>query len=972
MDELNQDYYELFENAPNACIILKDNSIIVVNKTFSDLVKLPKNKIIKRKITHFIHKKFLNIFFSKQSRVKQGEKVSGFEIKIQSPAIGPLRVFVDMKLQNNRDDVYVSIFNIQKFKTKEYHTKLSEDKYRNLLESFTDVVITIDDKSIVTYWNKEAARISGIDEKDILGKKIEQIFPLTEELLELRTLLDTLLHCKTPISFEQTIPFKTYNRIYEVNVFPNRKGISIHARDKTERIRIEKQLSFQSQVLQNMIIGLHIVFVKDNTIAYTNLVMEEMFGYDKGELIGKHVSILNDPNNPEIHEIIINSLIKSGKWEGEVLNKRKDGSLFWSRAKVSEFDHYEYGRVWISIHENIDDIKNTSIRLEESQRELELIYNNIPVLVSHVDRNYRYKFANRAYINFFGRNDIIGKKIAEIIGEESFQRSEINLQKAFEGNIVVYDNILYDKDKLSHDVEVTYIPHFENGENRGIFIIVSDITVRKKYEESIIKSKEIAESANRTKSEFLANMSHEIRTPMTSILGFAELIDQKTREPELKKYTERIHKSGNILLNLINDILDLSKIEANKIEIELKPVNLKEMINELLLIFQEIVNRKGIRLSLDYPKSLSRNFLLDEFRIRQILLNLIGNAIKFTDAGSVKIKVSIRRKEEGYNNAKLQVQVIDTGIGIEKGQLSSIFDSFSQGKTKDSNKYSGTGLGLSISKKLAKLMGGDIWVYSKPNFGSIFTLQIDKVSIISQSEFNLIPSNSSEEIVTKFGKTKVLIVDDDDINRELIITYLQKIPELEYIEAIDGEEAIDKAEKCYPDLIIMDLNLPKINGFDAIKHLKSLHKTKNIPIIAVTASVLNFSKEEVEHFSDAYLYKPLVMRDLLRQLKILLRSEEVLTQVVEDKFDKEKARIIYDVLQKKLSKKYNEITVYYNISRIISFAEKAKKISINYDYSSLKDWSEELLKAANSFDIVTLKEELSKFPQCLDKLKNMI
>ncbi len=395
-------------------------------------------------------------------------------------------------------------------------------------------------------------------------------------------------------------------------------------------------------------------------------------------------------------------------------------------------------------------------------------------------------------------------------------------------------------------VQLRFQPIYQDDRYVGLLVNVIDIT-------PLVEARLQAESANRAKSEFLANMSHEIRTPMNAVLGFADLLKATQLTDEQAEYVSIVQNSGKNLLMLINDILDFSKIESGRLTLEKAAFELDMLLNELESLMQISAGKKNVEFRIIRTQPLPQTVISDYFRIYQCLLNLIGNAIKFTQQGHVHLNVS---SQQHPNGVWLRMDVEDTGIGIPSDKLTTIFEAFTQTDSSTTRKYGGTGLGLTISRRLAEMMGGQIAVSSVVGQGSTFSLLIPAgVSTIEAASSPVLPKAPPKTVCeNQRFEGRILVAEDNASNRILIGKLLNKRG-LEPVFAENGLEAVEKAMEGF-DLILMDIQMPELNGYEAAAKIKSLGIDS--PIVALTANAMQGDREKcIESGCCDYLAKPI-------------------------------------------------------------------------------------------------------------------
>ena len=384
------------------------------------------------------------------------------------------------------------------------------------------------------------------------------------------------------------------------------------------------------------------------------------------------------------------------------------------------------------------------------------------------------------------------------------------------------------------------------------------------FQEELIRSKEMAEASAQAKASFLANVSHEIRTPMNGIIGMIDILKRTPLTEEQHEYIDIIGISGENLLMIINDVLDFSKIEAGQITFEHIRFNLCDEVNEVIKILRYKAVQKGLDLSFEIAPDVPQLLIGDPLRLKQVLINLCNNAIKFTEEGYVHVFVKLVKLSE--NAVRLHVEVQDTGIGISKENQSKLFKSFSQAEASTTRKFGGTGLGLAISKNLVQMMGGEIGINSEEGKGAIFYFEAEFG--IGEEELTEKETQILEESVRDDRTLKILLAEDNVINQKVAILNLQKLGH-SVIVVSDGIQAVDAFLKESPDVVFMDVQMPNMDGVEATTKIREWEKANNVsnrvPIVAMTANILKSDKDLfVAAGMDDYLGKPFNVSELLR------------------------------------------------------------------------------------------------------------
>ena len=529
----------------------------------------------------------------------------------------------------------------------------------------------------------------------------------------------------------------------------------------------------------------------------------------------------------------------------------------------------EHKETWARVIVSIIDITDHKLaeqnlqKQEENYRQLVETMNEGLVIL---DTAGIIMYVNDKYCDMFGytRDELLGSSVSSLLDETNQQILHNQLTARPRDDHTPYELAITHKQDRQVSIVVSPRSRFDTqGNFLGSFAVITDITERKQTEIALQKAKQAAEAANRAKSEFLANMSHELRTPLNGILGYAQILLQEANmTTQQQKAVTTIRHSGDHLLTLLNDILDLSKIEAGRMDLQIGEIHLPHFLKAIVNIFSLRAEQKGITFVYESLSPLPIGVRGDEKRLRQILINLLGNAVKFTTTGQVSFKV-------GYHHDQIRFQVQDTGPGIAPEYSEDIFSPFKQLDTRPHNKVEGTGLGLAISRRLAEMMEGELGLKSTLGLGCTFWLDV-KLPVVGDWA-KQVPAEKPRIIGFQGKPKKVLVVDDLAGNRAVLnhtLTYLG----FTVMEASNGQEAITTAGTWQPHLILIDLKMPVMDGFEATRHIRQLTALKETFIIAVSAGVFTEDQDKCLAVGcNAFVTKPVDLDVLLEEIQKLLQ-----------------------------------------------------------------------------------------------------
>ncbi|OQA77511.1 MAG: Autoinducer 2 sensor kinase/phosphatase LuxQ [bacterium ADurb.Bin243] len=524
----------------------------------------------------------------------------------------------------------------------------------------------------------------------------------------------------------------------------------------------------------------------------------------------------------------------------------------------------------IMVKKRTAELNSTVEALRESEAKLRAIFNSSVDAIG-VSLDGIHVWMNPAYVKMFGyesESELLGKSGECLIAPECRETVLNNVRNRAAGKDapLFYETVGLKKNGEVFDLDV-HVSTYELNKINYTLTILRDITENKKTRLAIIAARDQAQKANLAKNEFLANMSHELRTPMNAILGFSNILLESPMGDSERQYLKMVIESGEHLLSIINDLLDISKIESNRLTITHAPFNPVDLIKEVAASFNKQASEKNLKLFYEIDPLIKNRLNGDAQKIKQVLFNLVGNALKFTEKGVVTLKAQLAKETKDPLRQIIKISVSDTGIGISADKQAEIFNIFYQGDLSMTKKYQGTGLGLAIVKRFLDALGAPVKVESEPGKGSIFSFEIELAAAEAPQapDGKIVPAGE-----TAGPPRRVLIAEDESINQTLIKKVLT--PRRWLLDfAVTGGEAVEMFRKNDYDLILMDIKMPVMSGFEAMKAIRESEKGRNLPIIAVTAYAM--SGEISQCFAcgvSGYISKPYKAEELNAKIDELL------------------------------------------------------------------------------------------------------
>ena len=861
--------FRILTESTTSAIFINQEYFIYANRAAQELTGFSLDEIIKMKFWEFVHPDFQRLAKERDiARRNRKDILNRYEMKIIRKDKHERWIDLTAATINyaGTNSVIVTAFDITERKLDEITLRESEERYRDSFENAVIGKTIINAQGKFLKVNKSFTKLIEYSENELLEMNFGDITH-PDDLIKSWNSGNLLISGKeTNVSFEKRYIKKGGDIVWVIiSFFVHTKvkdkpfSFASDIIDITERKYAVEELRKLTRAVEQSPNSVIITNVEGN-IEYINPTFTKVTGYLFEELKGKNPRIFQSGlTSKETYKSMWLTITSGEIWQGEIQNKKKNGDIFWESMTISGIkDNNGIITHFLAVKENISEKKHANEEILKSEAQFRSVWDKSFDALRLTNEEGIILLVNDAYCRITGKSkEELEGKYYDVVYIRENRHSIEKFRNDFKQKKIRSN---YESEVKFWDGRISWLEisnSFIGVEHQStkLLSIFRDISGRKKTEQELISAKEKAEEVSRIKSNFLASMSHELRTPMIGILGFAEILKMELEIDIYKDMAETIHQSGQRLLRTLNQILDLSRIESNKLDIKIQPIQIIPIILENIKQYKVLAFNKGIQVLENFIKT-NVTTLIDERYFIQVLDNLLDNAVKYTQQGEIIIQVD----EENLNGKGWAIlKVIDTGIGISLENQQIIFEEFRQASEGLGRNYEGTGLGLAITKKSVELMGGTIEVESQLEKGSTFIVKLPLANNFNIGNNNIHSSGTKNSS----SKQKILFVENDQFSQDFVKLSLKNLFDVDIAES--GEEALKKIKEYSYNIILMDIGLGKgMDGIMATKEIRKVNPYQNIPIIAVTAFAMKGDKEKIlsEGLND-YISKPFTRKEII-------------------------------------------------------------------------------------------------------------
>jgi PAS domain S-box-containing protein len=787
------------------------------------------------------------------------------------------------------EGVVINARDITERKEAEEALRRSEERFRALIENASDLITILEPDGTLRYQSPAVTPLFGYTPEEMAGHSAFEWMHPDDVPATIERLTDVATHPGTTYRTEFRFLHKdgSWRTVEAVGrtLSPTsaEAGIVVNSRDVTERRQVERALRASEESYRGLFDALtELVYLQDLEGRFINVneAVVKAYGYTREEIVGQTPALLADPERVDVADTMerFRRTLEGEPQRFEWWGRRKDGSIFPKEVVLKRSTYFGQDVV-IAVARDVTERKAIEDALIRQKAYFEEILDSTDAGISVFDRAGRFEYISPSAIPDPAlRQWSIGKTVREYCREkgvlpdvcEQRQRS-LDLAIA-ERRAHEFEQEARQPDGSSRHMLRRILPLLdEAGEVTRLIGYSMDITERKRAEAAMQQAKEEAERANRAKSEFLSRMSHELRTPMNSILGFAQVLARRGLPPDQHRAVEHVLKAGRHLLNLINEVLDIARIEANRQPLSLEPVSAASVLHEAASLIRPLAAERGC--TLEEVPACPRYVRADRQRLTQVLLNLLSNAVKYNrPGGSVRLAC---RVVEGVDGERLRIEVQDTGPGIAPERMAELFVPFAR-LGAESTQVEGTGLGLALSQRLTEAMGGRLEVESRPGEGCTFTVELP---VVDSPLERMGGAGLTRRLAAAGGgparPATLLYVEDNLANLSLVETILASRPEVTLVSALQGRLGLDLAREHAPDVVLLDLHLPDLPGDEVLRRLRADPRTRDVPVVVISADAMPRSVDHLlELGAFAYLTKPLDLDSFLETLDRALAARK--------------------------------------------------------------------------------------------------